>query len=330
MKVSYIIPVYKVEKYLCQCVKSIASQGYTDMEVILVDDGSPDKCPQLCDELAKVDSRIRVIHKKNGGLSDARNEGFLYATGDYVLYVDSDDFWVGQDSLQKLIEIARDNPECDFIGFNGSYYYPKSNAFVKWVEYSKELSRPVSGDKALQLLVKSGTFPMSACLKMIKRTFIEKNSIIFKKDQIAEDIPWFINLLDRCDFCMFVNNYIYGYRQNVSGSITSIGGEKSFFSLLDIVKTEVNMMSERSFSESGRVSLHSFLGYELSILIGNFRKVNKKRRAMVKRELKGLSYLLEYTENSKVLIVGKLYKMGGFDITRFVLGFYLWYRRRRK
>ena len=90
--ISVIIPVYKVESYLDECVKSVVSQTYPNLEIILVDDGSPDNCPQMCDAWAKKDERIRVIHKKNGGLSSARNAGMKVATGDYIGFVDSDDF----------------------------------------------------------------------------------------------------------------------------------------------------------------------------------------------------------------------------------------------
>ena len=84
--ISVIVPVYKVEKYLNKCIRSIVQQTYTNLEIILVDDGSPDNCPQICDEWAKKDSRIVVIHKKNGGLSDARNAGLAIAKGTYIGY----------------------------------------------------------------------------------------------------------------------------------------------------------------------------------------------------------------------------------------------------
>lgn len=90
--ISVIIPIYKVEGYLDECVTSVVNQTYTDLEIILVDDGSPDRCPQMCDEWAERDSRIKVVHKRNGGLSDARNAGLEVATGDYMVFVDSDDY----------------------------------------------------------------------------------------------------------------------------------------------------------------------------------------------------------------------------------------------
>lgn len=85
--ISVIIPVYKVEKYLDKCIQSVINQTYSNLEIILVDDGSPDNCPQLCDDWANKDERIKVIHKKNGGLSDARNAGLDIATGEYIAFV---------------------------------------------------------------------------------------------------------------------------------------------------------------------------------------------------------------------------------------------------
>ena len=90
--ISVIVPVYKVEPYLRRCVDSILDQTYSDFELILVDDGSPDNCPDICDDYARQDSRVKVIHKENGGLSDARNAGLRIAAGAYVSFVDSDDF----------------------------------------------------------------------------------------------------------------------------------------------------------------------------------------------------------------------------------------------
>lgn len=107
-----IVPVYKVEKYLKECIDSILNQTFTDFELILVDDGSPDRCPQMCDEAAKQDDRIQVIHQKNGGLSAARNTGIEAARGEWLGFVDSDDF-VAPDFYEKLLTAAKEaNADC--------------------------------------------------------------------------------------------------------------------------------------------------------------------------------------------------------------------------
>ena len=107
-KISVIIPVYKVEKYLSYCVNSVINQTYTNLEIILVDDGSPDNCPKMCDELAKTDKRIKVLHKQNGGLSSARNAGIDIATGEYISFVDSDDT-INPQTLEILHKLIKDD-----------------------------------------------------------------------------------------------------------------------------------------------------------------------------------------------------------------------------
>ncbi len=114
---SVIVPIYKVEAFLEKCIESILQQTYENFELILVDDGSPDNCPLICDRYSKKDVRIRTIHKLNGGLVSARNTGLLSAVGDYICYVDGDD-WLVPDALQKVKENAIDKYHPDMIIYN--------------------------------------------------------------------------------------------------------------------------------------------------------------------------------------------------------------------
>lgn len=318
MKVSFIIPIYKVEHYLDECVGSIVSQTYRDIEVVLVDDGSPDSCPTLCDNWAKRDSRIKVVHKLNGGLSDARNVGFENATGDYVIFVDGDDFWASPTALQELLEVVVKHPECDFIGFNCSYFYGDTNTYEKWVTYDDALSRPIDKDTAMRLLVASGTMPMSACLKVISRKSLSDMGLRFIKGIISEDIPWFIDLLDGSKKCMFVNQYVYAYRQNRAGSITASGGEKSFNDVFSIIKMELDKMEKRTFSPAAKEALYSFLAYEFCILLSSVSKRSKEKRD----ELLAYKWLLKYTANPKVRKAALVNKFFGIKATEWVLRFY--------
>ena len=106
-KISIVVPVYKVEKYLDRCVNSLTGQTLKELEIILVDDGSPDRCPIICDEYAAKDARVRVIHKENGGLSSARNAGLAIASGDWIMHLDGDD-WIAPDMLERLIQKGED------------------------------------------------------------------------------------------------------------------------------------------------------------------------------------------------------------------------------
>lgn len=316
MKVSFILPIYNVEKYLSECVESILVQTYRDFEILLVDDGSPDNCPALCDEWAKKDSRIKALHKSNGGLSDARNYGLEHAQGDYVVFVDSDDFWVNRDCLQRLMNVVDAHPECDFIGFNCSYYYSDSKTFNKWVAYDESLSKPTDKDAVLCSLVASGTFPMSACLKIIKRKSLLDIGLCFIKGTIAEDIPWFIDLLDGAKSCVFVNQYIYAYRQNVAGSITASGNPKSTRDLFAIVRNEIKKIGNRRMSKEAKDALYSFLAYEFCILL------TSDMPQEMKSELMQYKWLLNYTANPKVRKASFVNKLFGIKTTEWFLRFY--------
>lgn len=132
--VSIIIPIYKVEPYLRRCLDSVLNQTYSNLEIILVDDGSPDKCPQLCDEYAAKDNRIIVIHKKNGGLSDARNAGLDKSNGEYISFVDSDD-WIDEKYVDKLLNIAlKENADISIgenIKIHGNFHITPSETTIK-------------------------------------------------------------------------------------------------------------------------------------------------------------------------------------------------------
>ena len=114
---SIIIPVYRTEKFLHKCIDSVLSQTYPNFELILVEDGSPDNCPQICEEYAKRDDRIRVIHKSNGGAASARNVGIRVAHGDYIMFMDSDDYWNNSTALQSISE-AIVAYQCDVLCTN--------------------------------------------------------------------------------------------------------------------------------------------------------------------------------------------------------------------
>lgn len=318
MKVSFILPVYKVERYLDECVESIVAQTYRDIEVILVDDGSPDNCPSLCEQWANKDQRVKVIHKVNGGLSDARNVGLDNATGDYIIFVDSDDFWVSSSALQELMDTVQSYPECDFVGFNCSYFFNDTHTYKPWVKYDNSLGKPVDKNTAMRLLVASGTMPMSACLKVISRKSLSDIGLRFIKGTISEDIPWFIDLLDGSKECIFVNQYVYAYRQNRAGSITASGGEKSFNDVLNIIKSELDKIENRSFSQEAKNALYSFLAYEFCILLSLASKMPKEKR----QDLLEYKWLLDYTNNPKVRKAAFVNKLFGIKATEWVLRYY--------
>ena len=211
--VSVIVPIYKVEAYIRNCVESILNQTYKNLEIILVDDGSPDKCGEICDEYAAKDSRVKVIHKKNAGVSEARNSGLDVARGDYIAFVDGDDR-VEEQFIEYLHILLREhNADVSICSFK----------FLK--DESKIINHPTDDGKVIvmdneQLLfqaLKAKLFSNSPCLNLFKgNVFV---NLRFPAGKIYEDIPTILKAYAKCDKAVFGNRclYTYIYRE---GSIT--------------------------------------------------------------------------------------------------------------
>ena len=180
--VSIIIPVYKVEKYIDRCVTSIINQTYKNLEIILVDDGSPDNCGKICDDYAKMDERIKVIHKENGGLSDARNVGIESAKGNYISFVDSDDF-IEKDMIELLLKEIEEN-NCD-ISICGYYktYIDKDEI----IDNSKEIFI-MNNIEAIDKMNMLGSYDVSAWGKLFNINLIKDTR--FPVGKLSED--WFV------------------------------------------------------------------------------------------------------------------------------------------
>lgn len=232
-KLSVIIPVYGVESTLNRCVESVLSQ-YTknDMEVILVDDGSPDRCPQMCDEWAKREERILVVHKKNGGLSDARNSGLNIATGDYITFVDSDD-WIAEKTYESLMMILQEHPEYDMI----EYPYEKG-------ERTMALTCKVYRD-ANDYWLKGELYRHAfICNKIFKRHLF--STIRFPKGRVFEDI-YIMPQLTRIAKTIFVcNTGLYHYTCNDNGITMTANGNKIQQLLEGLIRAMQDIVSQDS------------------------------------------------------------------------------------
>ena len=175
------MPVYNVENYIHKSVDSVLQQTYRNFEIILVDDGAKDNCPQICDSYAEKDSRIKVIHKQNGGLSDARNFGIDSATGDYIIFLDSDDYWNSDKALEHIAQKI-EAEHSDVLFFFFQYLFEAENKIVEYNPDYQTLSIDRT-DKASQLtdLIKQNVFISSAWAKVIKRTLFLDNNLYFEK-----------------------------------------------------------------------------------------------------------------------------------------------------
>ena len=183
-KISIIIPIYNVEKYLKRCIDSIVNQTYKNIEIILVNDGSPDKCGEICDAYARIDSRIKVIHKENGGLSDARNFGVAKANSDWIFFLDPDDY-LEEYTLELIVKI-QETHQADLISTKVKAT-SKYNAYTSYrlqdSDY-KDLA-PITKEKALELMLDDKVATVSACAKLYKKSILER--VPFPVGKIYED-----------------------------------------------------------------------------------------------------------------------------------------------
>lgn len=205
--ISIIVPIFNVEKYLERCINSILNQSFKDFELILIDDGSTDNCPYICDKFSNIDKRIKVFHKKNGGLSDARNYGLSKSTSEYIVFIDSDD-WISNIYLETLYNISQKNKcdivECDIIKTN-----TETNDYeidINQLSYNVEIYQP---KEALKLLIKDSIFHQYVWNKLYKRNTI--NDIIFRKGKTNEDEFWTYQIFGNANKIAKVDIPLYYY-----------------------------------------------------------------------------------------------------------------------
>lgn len=262
IKVSVVVPVYKVEQYLKRCVYSIINQSLKEIEIILVDDGSPDNCGKMCDMLAKEDSRIRVVHKANGGLSSARNAGMAVAVGDYIGFVDSDDD-IEPDMYEKMLNAAVNN-NVDFVMCDYVRILSDSNKYNKSLDIDAGFY-----DKAK---IRSDIYPslimgrnvdygplLSVWHCLYKRQFLADNSITF-----ADDVKWSEdNLFSaivgyRCNsFYYLKSEYLYHYYNNPGTITTSYreGAWKVYSRMNEYLHNFFDKVNDYDFSQQLKIHM---------------------------------------------------------------------------
>ncbi len=238
--ISVIVPVYKVEEYLNRCVDSIINQTYKNLEIILVDDGSPDNCGKICDEYAKLDKRIKVIHKKNGGLSDARNAGLSVAKGKYIGFVDSDDY-ISENMYEilykELVKNKADISICKYI-----YFKNKIPEFT--TDY--EITSYTNKEAILELIkIKQRKIQDYAWNKLYKRKLFKK--IRYPKNFVFEDIGTTYLLFYEAKKIINIDCILYAYYDN-SNSITSNKNPKNISDIIEMT-TQRSKFLLKNFNE---------------------------------------------------------------------------------
>lgn len=232
--VSIVIPVYKIERFLSDCVNSVLGQSYQALEILLVDDGSPDGCPALCDGFAETDARVRVIHQQNGGLSRARNAGLAAACGKYVYFLDSDDY-LAAEAIERLV-VRAEETDADIVFFESLLVsedcseHPQQNAHRRAHRYDT----PMRGAEMLSALVQNDEFMTPVPYLFLRRDFMQSRR--FEPDLVYEDVLFsFLAFLDAA--CVVgLTEPLYRYRIRGGSIMTGGASLRHFHSLLFVYR----------------------------------------------------------------------------------------------
>ena len=280
-KISIIVPVYKVEKYLDRCVESIVNQTYKNLEIILVDDGSPDNCPQMCDEWAKKDSRIKVIHKQNGGLSTARNAGLDISTGKYIQFVDSDDFLELNACEVLLKNIVETNADLVVGNVN----------FITKRKKNVKLNSFVTTNKVefMKIMLNKKIFNV-AWNKLYKKSLIkEQFSLDVRK--YGEDFLFNCDYLFNCNILSFCSEIVYNYFVSLPGAITHTYSKLCFINhckLCDYIDDKLISYYKNDIKYFKCLKYYFIFSAILNIVKADKLKYKEKRKKV--KEIKNTSY----------------------------------------
>lgn len=245
-KISVIIPVYNVEKCLKRCINSVLNQNYNNLEIVLVDDGSRDKSPLICDEFAEKDTRIKVFHKSNGGVSSARNFGLEKCTGEYITFVDSDDYLLNDKNIyKKIMHISLLN-DADIVTWLWQFQDDKGNFTVKKDKIPIDFKGRLTGTEFAKLWYKGAYSNVSVTAlwnKLYKRDLIIGEKFVYKN---FEDEDWMARILCKSHRIVCVDKFFYVYTQN-NESLTHKQSFEDCTNFLSILKNRATLFEQDNF-----------------------------------------------------------------------------------
>lgn len=318
--VSVIIPVYNSEKYIRNCVDSVLKQSYQEIEIILVDDESKDSSPQICDEYANKDKRVKVIHKKNGGTADARNTGLTAATGEYITFMDNDDYWNDEDALRNIMEQLNET-KADVLMFDTMEYWENKHKFArssKSCERSKVAFQ--NRDNALREIIQNGLLYRAVWAKVIKAQLIREHGLYFENGIRNEDTDWTAKLLLCAETYDWYEGVFYVYRKGTGQAQTDVRVSDKEVKDLKYILTKYIDVGKKEEDLEFQKLFYSYLAYPFAVLMGQIRIIGNKQ---YENDIKKDAFILDYDFDPSVKIVKKVYHILGYNLTAILLKQYL-------
>ena len=317
MMFSIVVPIFKAEKYLVECIDSILGQTYRDFEIILVDDGSPDRCPSICDEYASVDSRIKVIHQKNAGQAAARNTGVGISRGDYLLFLDSDDYYSSNTVFEQLQQKVGAS-SADVILFGYKKLYESDGSFGADVDNFPELSVETSPANVIKSLLQSDIYDGCAWTKAIKRSLIVDNAISFRPGMISEDSDWYLNVMTHARSYECIKEAFVVYRQHAD-SVSHNIKLKALEDNLWIQETWKEKIVQASHTDGLDITLRSVLAmyYANLLILYSFYPMSQSKPYFART--RDCRSILRYSITKRAKILNIVVSILGLRITLLLL-----------
>lgn len=311
---SIVIPVYNTEAYLERCVNSILVQTYRELEVILVDDGSTDQSAAICDAFALADVRVRVIHQMNLGQSAARNAGILAARGEYVGFLDSDDYWLRSDSLEKIAGLSDTDKQSDLLMFGYRKVW-KNTGKIR----NKCTKTTVRGsDDPIRALVQAGEYSNSACNKFVRRDFLLRHKLLFREGSFCEDVEWcgkLLRLNPKGVRTLQDPVMVYEVKSNTSAAPSM----KSYTDFMRVFKEETDNLLDSSLASRTRETCYAYWAYQMSWFLSYPKRIGYDCFQTAKQECKSFLFVFDYALDKKARLVRFALHVIGLPLTMRLL-----------
>ena len=324
IKLSIIVPVYNVDKYLEECIQSIINQSPEGYEIILVDDGSTDKSGEICDLYSqKYKDTIKVIHKENGGLSSARTEGMNYSKGLYIAFIDSDDR-IAEGSLSCILKWIEDT-DVDLCFMNAIKFYEDGTKQSLGDCIYREFVYGNNKEMVIKYLSSRPKYPGSACTKLYKRAFLYEKEIFFPKDRrTSEDLGFVLDCIMNADSYDALECPYYEYRQNRKGSITNSVSSKCFWDHATFISESIQKIYSSDYENLDLYKpLMAFVAYEYSIMLYMYNQISANEKVRAYEFLKNNKSVLKYSKTKKVMAVRLVLYFCGIKNTAKLLNVYM-------
>ncbi|MCI9238212.1 glycosyltransferase [Lachnospiraceae bacterium 50-23] len=316
---SVIIPAYNIENYIKKSLDSVCVQNVSDIEIIVIDDGSVDRTGYICDEYAKDYSNLRVYHKENSGLAGTRNFGIQMAEGKYIAFLDGDDFFAPH-AIENILCVIKNNDDVDVvIGRYINYYM--SNGKYKTCAYhlDKQVIENSRQEELFWELFRGKTYDWYACLNIVKKSYIIENKIFFKEGICFEDALWTPEILFCANKTAYIDIPFYIYLQGRPGSITVLISEKTYRDKLYVCQFAKDFCRRHSMSDALKKRFMGNYNHIYVSLLADSWKFEKQKRNKYWQEIEKDRKILLYSERRYQYYLYKLWKVIGIRGVSYIL-----------